>query len=109
MPDTLSSQQSELGEERRRIAPEEKRGQGEGDDFADQSSEAFLGGLLLLLRCAHDPIMPRRGVSQPHAVPRAFGLLNLLCRCTMSAMAKSGVARLTIGIETKAAMNRPPT
>ena len=34
---------------------------------------------------------------------------NRLCRCTMNAMANIGVARLTIGIETKAAMNRPPT
>ena len=30
-----------------------------------------------------------------------------LCMWTMNAMPNSGVARLTIGIETKAAMNRP--
>ena len=32
-----------------------------------------------------------------------------LCTCTIKAMANSGVARLTIGIETKAAINSPPT
>lgn len=31
-----------------------------------------------------------------------------LCTCTMNAMAKSGVAKLTIGIETNAAMTNPP-
>jgi 5-methyltetrahydropteroyltriglutamate--homocysteine methyltransferase len=37
----------------------------------------------------------------------SFSRLSRLCTCTISAMANSGVARLTIGIETKAAMNRP--
>ena len=32
---------------------------------------------------------------------------SFLCMCTMNAIAKSGVARLTIGIDTKAAMNKP--
>lgn len=37
------------------------------------------------------------------------GPATRLWTCTMNAMANSGVARLTIGIETKAAMTRPPT
>ena len=32
-----------------------------------------------------------------------------LCMCTMNAMPNKGVARLTIGIDTKAAMNMPAT
>src|SRR5580698_7178733 len=39
----------------------------------------------------------------------SLDLLSRLCMCTISAMANSGVARLTIGIETKTAMIRPPT
>ncbi len=68
---------------------------------------------------AHDRRIGERGVEVTtcHSGMRAalYGfpgmtryLPNRLCRCTINAMANSGVARLTIGIDTKAAMNRPP-
>ena len=38
-----------------------------------------------------------------------FGSLSRLCTCTMNAMANSGVAKLTMGMDTKAVISRPPT
>ncbi len=55
-----------------------------------------------------DKPAPGRSNGETYVLARSFVPPSRLCTCTINAMANSGVARLTIGIETKAAMIRPP-
>ena len=57
-----------------------------------------------------DGTVRRDAVSEVAITATGYSLrASRLCTCTISAMPNSGVARLTIGIDTKAAMNMPAT